>query len=491
MTFLPKIGILSLHMPQNAGLKWYLESSKKANENLLRFLKNNQVYVVDSRQSFPNGVRNETELSEIFATFKRERVQVVLVEMYDVPPEKLFLKAMLTMPVPFALYGTPHPALKSALGLIRGGQLIWENLKQPQAISSHRFWGVGRYLLRWIQGMSALYNLRKGTFVIFSEKTENYSETEYEFLTQNLEALVSIVNIQDILEIVETVSEKQAIHSLNYLLKNGLVLTNAQDVSRKDVLHQIKFVLAFQRWIRSSEIESINSVGFDPSTEKFLKSLNLNIGFLSAFFPYLDRHQTAQNGFPIIRKVDETLLFTSALLSKISFPVPAFSGNVHFADTHSFLISSPWGAPAYYASGLTEGSAIFSNISIQKDCDSHWGVTAGFEALTGEVTVATLSKLPGNRYVMQMGEGWSREITQEMRQIIQWGVSWPHIAIDLGVRPYLLIQTLGSPFVSVIMKRNADEIQAVCEQLQVPVIAMDSEVSIKEFRDTFRTGRAF
>ncbi len=487
----PKIGILTFRIPQNTSRNGYLKNAKQATKELTQFLHDNQIVPVNSTDWFPKGIQNETELPELFRRFEQEKVEAVLVEMYDIPPTKLFLKAMVSMPVPFALYGTPHPALKSALGLIHGGQLIWENLKQPQAISSHRFWGIGRYLLRWIQGMSALYNLRKGTFVIFSEKTENYSEIEYEFLTHNLEALVSIANIRDILEIVETVSEKQAAHSLNYLLKNGLVLTNAQNVSTKDVLHQIKFVLAFEQWMLSSEIGSINSIGFDHSTQNLLKKMNLNLGLLSTFSPYLDRKQAAKSHFPIIGEVDETLLFSSALLSKISFPVPAFCGNVHFADTHSFLISSPWGAPAYYASGLAEGPAIFSNISLQKDCDFHWGVTPGFEVLTGEVTVATLAKLPGNRYVMQMGEGWSREITQEIRQTIQWGAPWPHLAIDLGVRPYLLIQTLGSPFVSVVMKRNADEIQAVCEQLRVPVIEMDSELSIKEFRDTFRTGRAF
>ncbi|NOY78196.1 MAG: hypothetical protein GXO76_10055 [Calditrichaeota bacterium] len=491
MTLHPKIGILTFHMPQNASLDRYAKHAKEATVELAGFLKENQVVAVHSTQWFPKGIQNESQLASLFQQFEQEKVEAVLVEMYDIPPAKLFLKAMLTMPTPFALYGTPHPSLKSALGLIRGGQLIWENLRQPQAISSHRFWGIGRYLLRWIRGMSALYNLRKGTFVIFSEKVENYSEIEYEFLTHNLEALVSIATVQDILKRIETIPEEQVDYSLDYLHKNGLALTDLHKVSPKDVRHQIKFVLAFEQWVLSSGIPSINTVGFDTSAQKYLKEIGANLGFLSTFFPYLNPGRIPLKYFPIIGEVDETLLFTSALLSRIAFPIPAFCGSVHLADTHSFLISSPWGAPAYYATGLAEGSSIFSNISLQKDCGSGWGITPGFEVLTGEATVATLAKLPGSRYIMQIGEGWSREITSEIRQNIQWGTPWPRLAIDLGVRPYLLIQTLGSPFVSVVMKRNADEIRVVCEQLRVPVIAMDSEQSIKEFRDTFRTGRVF
>ncbi len=487
----PKIGIVAFCISQNTPHPDYQRSAKQATEELTKFLRDNQIVTIHSKEWFPKGIQNEMELAELFGRFEKEKVKAILVEMYDIPPKKLFLKAMLSMPAPFALYGTPHSSLKSALGLIRGGQFIWENLKQPQAISSHRFWGIGRYLLRWIRGMSAFYNLRKGTFVIFSEKAEIYSEIEYEFLTHNLESLVSIAAIQDILKIIETISEKQAADSLDFLVRNGLSLAAAKNVSVEDLHHQIKFVLAFKQWVFSSGIEGINGVAFDNTTQKFFKRLNLNLGFLSTFFPYLDPEKSIQKNFPILGEIDETLLFTSALLSKISFPVPAFSGNVHLADSHSFLISSPWGAPAFYASGLAEGAGIFSNISLQKDCDSHRGITPGFEVLTGEATVATLARLPGNRYIMQMGEGWSREITGEIRQTIQWGTPWPHLAIDLGVRPYLLIQTLGSPFVSVIMKRNADEIQAVCEQLRVPVVAMDSELSIKEFRDTFRTGRVF
>ena len=491
MNLHPKIGILAFHIPQNVSLNGYAKHAKEATVELANFLKDNQVEAIHSKDWFPKGIQNETQLVNLFRRFEQEKVEAVLVEMYDIPPTKLFLKAMLSMPAPFALYGTPHPSLKSALGLIRGAQLIWENLKQPQAISSHRFWGIGRYLLRWIQGMSALYNLRKGTFVIFSEKAENYSEIGYKFLTHNLDAFVSIATIQDILKQIETIPEEQANYSLNYLIKNGLALTSSHKVSSRDVLHQIKFVLAFEQWVLSSGIPSINSVGFDASAQKYLKEIGANIGFLSTFFPYLNPGRMPQKYFPIIGEVGETLLFTSALLSRIAFPIPAFCGSVHLADTHAFLISSPWGAPAYYASGLAEGSAIFSNISLQKDCGSRWGITPGFEVLTGEATVATLAKLPGNRYIMQIGEGWSREITSEIRQNIQWGIPWPRLAIDLGVRPYLLIQTLGSPFVSVVMKRNADEIRVVCEQLRVPVIAMDSEQSIKEFRDTFRTGRVF
>ena len=487
----PRIGILTFYIPQNASYNWYQKNAKQATEELTKFLRDNKVEVISSANWFSKGIQNEAELSKLFHRFEQERVEAVLVEMYDVPPANLFLKAMLSMPVPFALYGTPNSSLKSALGLIRGGQLIWENIKKPQVVSSHRFWGIGRYLLRWIRAMSSLYNLRNGTFVIFSEKTEGYSEIEYEFLTHNLESLVNIANIQDILEIVETIPEEHALRSLDYLVKNGLALASDPNVPTKDVLLQIKFALAFKQWVLSSGIASINIAAFDNSTQKFLKKMNLNLGFLSTFFPYLDQKQSSRNQFPIIGEVDETLLFTSALLSKISFPTPAFSGMVHFADTHFFLITSPWGAPAYYASGLYEGSSIFSNISLQKDCNSHCGTTPGFEVLTGEVTMATLAKLPGNRYIMQMGEGWSREITSEMRQNIRWGTNWPRLAIDLGVRPYLLIQSLGSPFVSSVMKRNADEIQIVCEQLRVPIIAVDSESSIKEFRDTFRTGRAF
>ncbi|GBD93137.1 hypothetical protein BMS3Abin05_00720 [bacterium BMS3Abin05] len=490
MMSVPKVGIISFYGSENENLDWYWKGIAQAHKELREFLEKNHVDVVDSTQFFSKGVHTETELNKISRKFVNEHVEAILIETYNVPPKALFLHAVLSLPVHFALYGSFNPSLKSALGLMRSGQFIWENLRNKQAITSHRFWGVGKYMIQWIRGMSALYHLRNDTFVVFSAQTDAFSEAEYKFILDNLGGSISVVPISLVLEAAESISNKQAENFLTLLKEKGLLnFLKGKTVLKDELLHQIKFLLAVKKWVNSSRMEAINVIGFDQSACEVLREQVFNIGFLSTFLPFPVGVKDSKTSFPIVGEVDETLLFSTALLSKISYPVSAFSGAVNIADYHFFLVSSPWGAPAYYAGGSLEENNILSNINIERDCETYRDVTPGFEVSSGEMTTANLAKLPGGRYIMQIGEGWSREITPEMRQNIQWGKGWPRLAIDLGVRPYLLIQTLGSPFIALTMKRNANEIKAVCDQLQLPVMRLDSEAAVKEFRDHFRTGR--
>ena len=488
----PKIGIVSFYIEKNEKLPWFQQAVAESHRELREFLKESHIGVADTTTlSDGKGIGSEADVKAVLDMLKRERVSAVLVEITDIPPTDLFVKTTAAFPVPFALLGNPNPGLKSAPGLVRAGQLIWEKMKEPGAVAAHRLWGVGRYMLHWVYGMHALHGLKRGEFVLFSDEEGQDDVEKYPFLLEKLGARMFEFPVRDLIVLKETVSQKQAERVLKTLKDLGLHLSISEEPEAASLLFDhLKFLKAFTDWVeKDSGLASPNVVAFDESALNQLQRLNLNPAFLTTFAPVLAKIEGREMSFPVVGQADETLLFSAGMLSRVAAPNQAFSGLIHMANQHFFMVSSPWGASAYYAGGgLAENEAL-ANITVQSNCETHWGLIPGFEVLTGEVTVANLARLPGGQFILQIGEGWSREINSEMREALRWGQSWPKIAIDLGIPPYLLIQTLGSPVVSLTMKRFAKEIQVICEQLHLPMMSLDSERELKEFRNIFRMGR--
>ncbi len=487
----PKIGIVSFHIARNEKLSWFQKAVNEAHRELCDFLEESHIRYVDTTTLFSGrGIRNATDVEKVQEKLRAEKVSAVLVEMTDSPPADLFLKTVSSFSVPFALLGNPHPGLKSALGLVSGGQLIWEKLNDQDAVASHRLWGVGRYMLHWVYGMHALYNLKQGEFVVFSEEEKSPTGGTESFLSKMVQAQVVRRPVRRLIALKETVSEKQAEKLLRDFQKLGLHLISDKPDFQEKVIEHLKFLKAFDSWFtKDSDLNSPNVMAFDASALQALQEFDLNPAFLSTFAPVLAQMDGREMAFPFVGQAEETLLFSASLLSRVASPAQSFSGLIHMANQHFFMVSSPWGASAFFAGGgLVENEAL-ANISVQPNCAIHWGLMPEFEVLTGEVTVANLARLPGGQLVLQVGEGWSREITEEMRQTLKWGQAWPKIAIDLGIPPYLLIQTLGAPVVTLSMKRFAKEIQVICEQLHLPMMSLDSERELKEFRNVFRMGR--
>lgn len=488
----PKIGIVSFFIRKNEKLSWFQKAVQESHRELCDFLEKSHIDYSDTTAlSSGKGIRNEADLEAVLQKLEREGVSAVLVEMTDIPPTKLFLKTVAALPVPFALLGNPHPGLKSAPGLVRGSQLIWENLSDREAVASHRLWGVGRYMLHWVYGMHALHNLKKGEFVIFSDETDPVTYANYNFILDTLGSEIVSFPVSNLVALKEAVASKKAEKLLREFQRLGLHIELPENTETSgQLIEHLKFLIAFESWLQEdSDLASPNVVAFDQAALEYLRKCDLNPAFLTTFLPVLAQLEGRELNFSVVGEAEETLLFSVGMLTRVAAPNQAFSGLIHMANQHFFMVSSPWGASAFFAGGGLAESEALANVTVQPNCETHWGLMPGFEVLTGEVTVANLARLPGGKFIMQIGEGWSREITLEMRQALRWGQSWPKIAIDLGIPPYLLIQTLGSPAVSLSMKRFAKEIQVICEQLHLPMMSLDSERELKEFRNIFRMGR--
>ena len=65
------------------------------------------------------------------------------------------------------------------------------------------------------------------------------------------------------------------------------------------------------------------------------------------------------------------------------------------------------------------------------------------------------------------------EVTDEMKERLEWGKNWPQIAIDLGISDQRMAEIFGSNLFSLVSGDFSEEIEFFCKQTGIECVKIN------------------
>lgn len=494
----PVLGLVSFTDPRATAFalrrERYIESCHQA---LKRALQRRRIRVLDPhlklrrqwKQAF--GIRRPDELQQCLAILQAGGAQAVVLGCWHWTEPMLPLSLARDLQVPIALYAEDDPAWAGSVCLGAVGASLWEAGISPYGLTHARFRSDPEGLTRWARGVCALRALHHSTLVLWGGTYCLRMEHLQDDIPELKRLLVGDLLSEDeyILvrgaEAVLAKSPGRVDRFLTWFTKHGGKIEHDKKMATPDsVRRQVALYLAARDHLRQLEAEGHSIGGVSVRCQPELSEVwACTACTLPSFLPYPADGEGTQPIVPTVCEGDIKGLVTAALLHLMAPEVPPLFGDLKYVTDDLVIISNCGGSSVWYASRSGDPAKTLPAVRLAAQCQGASGAAVGYEGAPGELTVARLIRFD-REYVMQLGLGRAVPVDRSVRARIVWGQTWPHIAISLGVSGKALMAAVGSNHLCATAGDLTTEITHACRQLDIPVVRLDSEESLREFAET-------
>ena len=374
----------------------------------------------------------------------------------------------------------------TALGCIAAiGASLWEIASPKEMLTHERILDDYEEVVSWINGAGSWKKIQNQSILLWGG---SYS-LKMDHLQDDVSHLKSFL-IGDILNESEYILIKKAEEILEvgneriekfikWLVDNKCkIIFDEKMLTQKSFRKQIALYLASRD--RLKELEDENVVGVSIHCQPALSIYYGVTGcFLPAFLPFGMDAEGKQDIISTVCEGDIKGLLTSVILQNISREQPTGFGDIRTlsnGDTDLLFIGNCGGASIFYANNSLKDSETLPHVKICAQCQGKAGGSVGYcgKKMKGKVTVARLIRQNGE-YLMQFGVGNSVEVTDDMKEKLEWGKDWPQIAIDLNMKVSQMVKILGSNHFSLVFGNFSKEIKYFCKQANIPFMEINHE----------------
>ena len=436
------------------------------------------------------GIRSSAEVRRVAAEFARQEVDCLVLGCGSWSDPMLSVAMVREANLPVCLHTAGDPQLSGAgvTALTAVGSSLWEVAPNSHALTHERVREHKAPIATWVRGVAALGQLRRSSILLWGG---SYC-LKMDHLQDDFPRLKSFL-IGDVL------SEDQylLVRGAERLLAEqpdriGRFLAWAQDaglkiefdsamLTQQSLERQVALYLAARDRLDALEEENVVAISIKCQPELSVE-WGTTACSLPAFLPLSEDSEGERRMLPTVCEGDTKGALTCALLARLAPEVPPLFGDLKDITDSGFVISNCGGAAAYWGN-YGRGRRPLEGVSWAAQCQGASGGALGYHSPPEQVTVARLVRIAGE-YSMQLGLGRVVEMPQAMRQGINWGLSWPHTTIDLGIDPYLLLRAAGSNHYCATLGDRTAELMHACREAGISVQRLDSNAGLQHILDT-------
>lgn len=472
-----KIGIVSFTDPRPTAYAEERERYIREHHNdLKRYLRENGFEVVDPMEELKGegeffGLRTTEEVEKAGQILKRDSPDCLVLGLWHWTEPQLPLNLLRSLRLPVLLFASADPTWAGSVCISAVGASLWE---AGISLNHHRVLGDKDEVVRWARGVLALQRLRKSALILWGG---SYC-LRMEHLQDDIPYLKSFL-VGDILsedqyilirraEDIEKNKPERIENFLRWLEENGTKIKYDGRMLTPQILRkQIALYLASRD--RLEELKGENIVGVSIKCQPELsEEYGVDACSLPAFLPFGEDSEGERTPIATVCEGDIKGLLTCVLLQGLNPAIPPLFGDLKFISDDYIILSNCGASSLFYASFSNRAKETLPHLTIAPQCQGAGGGAFGYDGREGILTVARLTRVD-RKYLMQVGVGRALPMREEIKKNILWGNTWPHIAIDLGVKRKQLVQMVGANHLCAIQGDFLEEIKFACKEAGIDI----------------------
>ena len=493
----PRVGLVSFTDGRDSFFDQPREDYlREKHRELIEFLEAEGCEVVNPMASLRRnttdwfGVRRYDEAAYCARHMVSEGAECMILCSHFWTPPMLMIDVVREASVPTLLYTVDDPNLPGTVSISACGASLLESGVNRHAVQHERMKGNPALMLPWIRGTSAVAKMRKSAVMLWGGSYALHME----HLQDDIPALKRFM-IRDVLnegeyalirraEKIMTEQPERIDHFLRWLKDNGArVVYDDVSATPHNVRIQVGYYLGARD--RLQELEGERIVGVSVRCQPTLSEEYGVVGCtLPAFLPFGADDLGPKPIVPTVCEGDVKGLLTSVLLSQIRPDVGPIFGDMKYVGEDFFAISNCGAASVWWAGKSNDPATSLPEVTVQANVDGFTGAAVGYLGKGGPVTTARLCRVKGHYFLhMALGESVPLEGDVKDKVLGFFGEMWPNVMVRLGSDPDLLFRVAASNHPVATDGDLSQEIAYACRQLDIPIVRLDSNDSMREYLD--------
>jgi L-fucose/D-arabinose isomerase len=443
------------------------------------------------------GVRLRAELQRCVDYLLQQRAECLVIECYFWTPPMVVVQLARDTHLPVLLFTTDMPKWPGTSCITSAGGALLESGVTSHALTHERLKGDYDGVAVWARGVTAIEKMKRcsallwgGTYSVKMEQAQDDLPRLKSFFIGDVLSEDQSMLLSRTHKILEKHPERVD-RFVAWLKDFGTTILFDEKRFTPSVLRtQLAYVLAARDRLEELADENVQGVSIKCDPE-----LRTDYGVtpctLPAFLPFASDCEGQRDVIPTVCEGDIKALLTMMLLQKVNPSVPPMFGDIMLLSEMGIYVSNCGGAPVYWAANSFDPAKVLPCLTIEANCEGESGGSVGFRSRPGPVTVARLMRVRGE-YWMTMGVGESLALEGE---VLRWadnayGLMYPRTAFRLGSSASNLLRVVGGNHLAATRGDCSREMTYACHEVGIPVLRIDSDRAIQDFREEYLTSRA-
>ena len=474
-----KVGLVSFTENRDVDLVDETVQYEQEQHKLLRdYLEKSGFKVIN----ITRGIKDIENVKIAIDNLKHLEAECLVIGTWKWTETMLAVKLVKEMNLPTLLFGKSDDN-RTALGCMMAiGSALWEIAANKHMLSHERVLNNYDKVAKWVRGAGAWKKMQQqsillwgGSYCLKMSHLEDDNSKLKSFLIGDILNESEYILIKKAEEILE--NEPERINKFEKWLADGNcnVVFDDKMLSHETIQKQIALYLASRT--RLEELASEGIVGVSIHCQPALSIYYGVTGcFLPAFLPFGMDSEGERQVVATVCEGDIKGLLTSVMLQNMSGGQPTGFGDIRTlkdGEKTLLLIGNCGGASIFYANNSNKDNEVLPNVKICAQCQGKAGGCVGYSGKSGGITtVARLIRI-NSKYIMQFGVGDTVEVTDEMKERLEWGKNWPQIAIDLSISDQRMAEIFGSNHFSLVLGDFSKEIEFFCKQAEIECVKIN------------------
>jgi len=481
----------------------YLRSKQ---DELTELLKENGFIPVDPLKEIRKsskgwyGIRFNSEVRQSAQILNQAGIECLIIGTWHWSPPQLVMDLVNLTNVPLLLVAEDNTDWAGSVFTSAVGATLLEWGVNRHALTHERsFLSDKVSIIKWVRGVCAAKQMRKsaailwgGSYAVKMELLQDDIPRLKTFLIRDILSEGQYILIKRSQEILRQKPDR--INSfIHWLKKNGTRILYDDKMLNEEILRiQLAYVLAARDRLEELKDEEITGVSIKCQPEIY-EEFGVIGCTLPAFLPFSEDSEGKRPIIPTVCEGDIKGLLTCMLLHKIVPDVPPVFGDLRYICDDFVVIANCGAASIYWADNSLNSKEVLPNVTIQGNNHGRAGGAVGYWGKETEATVARLIRIRG-KYYMHIGVGKALDAEKTIKEQLKkkgklksyFGLMWPQIVVNLGVRGDLMFKVAGANHLSMTEGDCSKELIYACRELAIPVVRIDSNEAILGFYETIR-----
>ena len=443
------------------------------------------------------GVRLRADLQRCADYLRQQRAECLVIECYFWTPPMVVVHLARETDLPVLLFALDVPQWPGTSCMTAAGGALLESGATTHALTHERLKGDYDGAAVWAHGVAAIEKMKRSSALLWGGTYSVKMEEAQDDLPRLKTLLIGDVLSEDqsmLLSRMHRILERQperADRFAAWLKECGAtILFDDKRFTPAILRTQLAYLLAARDRLAELADENVQGVSIKCDPE-----LRTDYGVtpctLPAFLPFASDCEGQRSVIPTVCEGDIKALLTMMLLHRVNPSTPPMFGDIMLVSDMGVYVSNCGGTSIHWAAESYDPSLVLPELTIQANLEGESGGSVGFRSKAGPVTVARLMRVRGE-YWMTMGVGEALAIEGAVREWVgtAYGSMYPQTAFRLPSSSANLLRAFGGNHLTATRGDCSRELTYACREVGIPVLRIDSDQAIEEFRAQYLTSRA-
>ena len=433
------------------------------------------------------GIRTAGDLDRVVDHLRAENVSCLVICLKHWTRIALAVRLVRVMNLPTALYARTTGGFNGIPALTAVSAVLNEITVEGYGNKHSRFKeGMETELLLWLEAVAGYVSLRSSRLLCWGGHygaDMPYTRSDSDFLESRLVAEILTEQESVLTERAEAVLDGQPDRAgafLSWLEEQGVtVVPDGKMITPETLRRQAALYLAARERLDELEGENIRGVSVKCHFELSTTGWGCTACFLPAFLPFSASPGGAE--VPIIPTAcegDLNGLVSLVMLHSLRRDVPPLFGDFVEYNPDYVLLRNCGASSVYWAGKSPAAADSLRRVELLPNMHGRSGAAVHYE--TPEAAEVTAGRLFRHRGVFMMILGKGRVLAESRTR--SYEDPWPHTRVDFGVDNDLLFETYPCNHGALTRGDVTVQLETVCRLADIPVIRMDSEKELEEWK---------